>query len=161
MHVDASPHQHSPLSSHLPPWADLHSVVAFCIRLPGTLGIVHVHLCKVLLFTKLNLPIATGGLCCYTTITLATPGPTTTVHHYAQRLSPKAWLTFKSFVAPWHNPIVPRLVQHAARAELLRVMQRTELCKGSTPDDKCSTQHGLNSSSSTTKSSCVLSTSHV
>ena len=108
MHVDASPHRRSPLSSHLSPWADLHSVVAYCIRPPGTLGVVHVHFCRVILHYQVKFyQLPQEEFCCYTTIKLATPGPTSIVHHYAQGLSPKAWLTFELFIVHWHNPIVP------------------------------------------------------
>ena len=49
MHLDASPHRPSPLSNRLPPWANLHSVVAYCARLPGAIGVTHAHLCKIIL----------------------------------------------------------------------------------------------------------------
>ena len=88
---------------------------------------------------------------------ISNPRPTTTAHYYAQHLSPKAWLTLESFVAHGHNPIVPLVMQLAARHDSFEDMQRTELCKRSTPDDKRSTLHVHDRSQTITQSNCVLS----
>ena len=85
------------------------------------------------------------------------PRPTTTVHHHAQSLSPKARLTLKPFIAHGHNPIVPLVMQLAAGHDSFEDMQRTELCKGSTPDDKRSILHVPDQSQTITQSCCVLS----
>ena len=142
-HVDAHPIGVLPLNNHLPPWANLRSMDAI-MHSPSwsTRRIIHVHLCNfITIILPIHLLVHSEDSFGFTTTILATPGPTTTLC-----ITMHSALT-QSMVDCWviHCPVAQSNCA-TLRCCLLpgtknKAVQRTELRKGSTPDDNRSMLH--------------------
>ena len=160
MHVDAHPTGVLPPNDHLSLGQTYTQWMPLSTRLPGTLGVLHVHLCKIITTSLIDtINCNRNNDFIYNHLHKPTRGRPPLCASPCTTPSPTAWLTFGSFfalVAQFHCAIRDATCNLDRSTE---AMQRTELCKGSAPDDKCSILHEHDKNQSITQSCHVLSTS--